>query len=291
MSFLIHSPAWQALADHYQKLSPVHMRTLFAQDPNRFDRFTLRFDDLLFDYSKNRITQETINLLLALAEQAQLSRWIERMFSGEKINVTEQRAVLHTALRNKSDRPVLVDGEDVMPFVDKELARMRALVHRIREGIWRGYTGKPIRDVVNIGIGGSDLGPSMVTEALRPYWKEGLRVHFVSNVDGTHLSETLRRISPETALFCVASKTFTTQETLTNAKSARDWLVGAFGTEASVARHFVALSTNAEAVADFGIDLANMLEFWDWVGGRYSLWSVIGLHCHCDRRGSFRRTT
>jgi glucose-6-phosphate isomerase len=277
MSFLIHSPAWQALADHYQKLSPVHMRTLFAQDPNRFDRFTLRFDDLLFDYSKNRITQETINLLLALAEQAQLSRWIERMFSGEKINVTEQRAVLHTALRNKSDRPVLVDGEDVMPFVDKELARMRALVHRIREGIWRGYTGKPIRDVVNIGIGGSDLGPSMVTEALRPYWKEGLRVHFVSNVDGTHLSETLRRISPETTLFCVASKTFTTQETLTNAKSARDWLVGAFGTEASVARHFVALSTNAEAVADFGIDLANMLEFWDWVGGRYSLWSVIGL--------------
>ncbi len=277
MSALVHSPAWQALAAHYQELSPVHMRDLFAQDPKRFETFSLRLDDLLFDYSKNRITGETIRLLLALAEHVRLPEWIGRMFSGDKINVTEQRAVLHTALRNWSDRPVFVDGENVMPGIHKELAKMRALAGWVRDGVWRGYTGKPITDVVNIGIGGSDLGPMMVTEALRPYWKDDLKVHFVSNVDGTHLAETLMQVSPETTLFCVASKSFTTLETLTNARTAREWLVGAFGTPAVVPRHFVAMSANARAVADFGIDPSHMLEFWDWVGGRYSLWSVIGL--------------
>ena len=277
MSSLVHSPAWQALAAHYQKISAVPMRALFAQDPSRFEKFSVRFDDLLFDYSKNRITEETIDLLVALAEQIQLRHWIERMFSGEKINITERRAVLHTALRNLSGQPVFVDGKDVMPAVRSELSKMRNLVREVREESWLGYTGRPITDVVNIGIGGSDLGPAMVTEALRPYWKKGLKVHFVSNVDGTHLAETLKRVFAETTLFCVASKTFTTLETLTNAKSARDWLVGQLGSAASVPRHFIALSTNAKAVAEFGIDTRNMLEFWDWVGGRYSLWSVIGL--------------
>ena len=277
MSSLVHSPAWQALAAHYQKISAVPMRALFAQDPSRFEKFSVRFDDLLFDYSKNRITEETIGLLVALAEQIQLRRWIERMFSGEKINITERRAVLHTALRNLSGQPVFVDGKDVMPAVRSELSKMRNLVREVREESWLGYTGRPITDVVNIGIGGSDLGPVMVTEALRPYWKKGLKVHFVSNVDGTHLAETLKRVFAETTLFCVASKTFTTLETLTNAKSARDWLVGQLGSAASVPRHFIALSTNAKAVAEFGIDTRNMFEFWDWVGGRYSLWSVIGL--------------
>jgi glucose-6-phosphate isomerase len=271
MASLIHSPAWQALAAHYQQITTVHMGTLFAQDPGRFETFSIRFDDLLFDYSKNRITEETIRLLLALAGQAQLRQWIDRMFSGEKINITEQRAVLHTALRNRSGQSVIVDGKDVMPAVNRELSKMRDLVRRVREGDWRGHTGKPITDVVNIGIGGSDLGPVMVSEALRPYWKKGLNIHFVSNVDGTHLAETLKRVSAETTLFCVASKTFTTLETITNAKSARNWLVGAFGTDASVPRHFVAMSTNAKAVAAFGIDVRNMFEFWDWVGGRYSL--------------------
>ena len=277
MSSLVHSSAWKALAAHYQKISAVPMRALFAQDPSRFEKFSVRFDDLLFDYSKNRITEETIDLLVALAEQIQLRHWIERMFSGEKINITERRAVLHTALRNLSGQPVFVDGKDVMPAVRSELSKMRNLVREVREESWLGYTGRPITDVVNIGIGGSDLGPVMVTEALRPYWKKGLKVHFVSNVDGTHLAETLKRVFAETTLFCVASKTFTTLETLTNAKSARDWLVGQLGSAASVPRHFIALSTNAKAVAEFGIDTRNMFEFWDWVGGRYSLWSVIGL--------------
>ncbi len=277
MSSLVRSPAWQALAAHYRKISAVHMRTLFAQDPSRFEKFSLRFGDLLYDYSKNRITEETISLLVALAEHVQLRQWIERMFSGEKINITERRAVLHTALRNEPGQSVLVDGKDVMPAVSSELSKMRELVRKVREGSWLGYTGRPITDVVNIGIGGSDLGPVMATEALRPYWKKGLKVHFVSNVDGTHLAETLKGIFAETTLFCVASKTFTTLETLTNAKSARDWLVGQLGSAASVPRHFIALSTNAKAVAEFGIDTRNRFEFWDWVGGRYSLWSVIGL--------------
>ena len=253
------------------------MRELFSEDAERFEKLSLRFDDILFDFSKNRITEETVDLLTALAEQARLSEWIEKMFSGEKINFTENRAVLHTALRNRSDNPVIIDGKDVMPAVRRELDKMRELTRKVRENVWTGYTGKPVTDIVNIGIGGSDLGPVMVTEALRPYWKKDMKAHFVSNVDGTHLAETLKRVNPESTLFCVASKTFTTQETITNASSAKEWLVGALGTEACVPRHFVALSTNAKAVADFGIDTNNMFEFWDWVGGRYSLWSAIGL--------------
>ncbi len=270
-------PAWYALEQHRDELEDVHLRDLFEGDPGRFARFSLRLDDLLFDYSKHRITDETLAHLLALAEQAELPGWIERMFRGDKINVTEDRAVLHVALRNRSGRPIEVDGEDVMPAVDAVLAQMRDLCERVRGGAWTGHTGKAITDVVNIGIGGSDLGPVMVTEALRPYWKEGLRAHFVSNIDGTHVAETLRRVDPETTLFIVASKSFTTQETLTNARTARDWLVERLGDEAAVARHFVALSTNAPAVEAFGIDPANMFAFWSWVGGRYSLWSAIGL--------------
>ena len=253
------------------------MRSLFTEDAGRFEKLSLRFDDILFDFSKNRITEETVDLLTALAEQARLGDWIERMFSGEKINFTENRAVLHTALRNRSDNPVITDGKDVMPAVRHELDKMRELTRKVREGVWTGHTGKPVTDIVNIGIGGSDLGPVMAAEALRPYWKKDMRVHFVSNVDGTHLAETLKKVNPETVLFCVASKTFTTQETIANARSAREWLIGALGTESCVPRHFAALSTNAKAVAEFGIDTANMFEFWDWVGGRYSLCSVIGL--------------
>ncbi len=277
MSSLTESRSWQALLAHRRSLAGVHMRDLFQGDPQRFERFSLAFDDILFDFSKNLITGETLALLLDLARQADVPAWIGRMFGGEEINFTEHRAVLHTALRNRSNRPVLVRGRDVMPAVNGVLAHMRAFSEAVRGGAWKGYSGKPISDVVNIGIGGSDLGPAMVTEALTPYGKPGLNCHFVSNVDGTHLSETLRSLDPETTLFIVASKTFTTQETLTNARSARDWLLAhAPGAEA-VARHFVAVSTNGEEVAKFGIDTANMFEFWDWVGGRYSLWSAIGL--------------
>jgi len=277
MNPLTESPAWKSLANHYDKVSTLQMRALFDEDAERFGKLSLRFDDILFDFSKNRITGETVDLLTALAEQARLGEWIEKMFSGEKINFTENRAVLHTALRNMSDNPVITDGKDVMPDIRRELGKMRELTRKVREGAWTGYTGKPVTDIINIGIGGSDLGPVMATEALRPYWKKDMRVHFVSNVDGTHIAETLKRVNPESTLFCVASKTFTTQETIANARSAKEWLIGAFGTEACVPRHFVALSTNAKAVADFGIDTANMFEFWDWVGGRYSLWSAIGL--------------
>ena len=240
-----------------------------------------QLDGILFDYSKHRATNETLALLIQLAEQAELGAFIERMFTGERINVTEDRAVLHTALRNRSNTPVLVDGKDVMPEVNAVLAKMRRFTEALHSGAWRGHTGKAITDIVNIGIGGSDLGPLMVTEALRPYWKPGMRAHFVSNVDGTHLAEALKLVSPETTLFTVASKTFTTQETLTNAKSARKWLLDALGDRSAVAKHFVALSTNTEAVKDFGIDPDNMFEFWDWVGGRYSLWSAIGLSIAC----------
>jgi glucose-6-phosphate isomerase len=253
------------------------MRDLFAADTSRAMRFSLRLGDLFFDYSKNRVTDETLRLLLELAEECEVGRWIERMFDGEPINETEGRAVLHTALRNRGQRPVRVDGRDVMPDVRRVLRQMRGFADSVGDGTWLGHTGKRITDVVNIGIGGSDLGPVMVTEALRPYWRPGLAAHFVSNVDGTHLSEVLNRLDPETTLFIVASKTFTTQETLTNARSARAWLIERLGGHGAVARHFVALSTNAEAVAEFGIDPANMFEFWDWVGGRYSLWSAIGL--------------
>lgn len=277
MSQLVDSPAWQALNTHRQELADVQMRDLFARDPQRFERFSLRLGDILFDYSKNRITEKTLSLLFDLARQRNLAEKIEAMFSGQKINTTENRAVLHIALRNRANRPILVDGQDVMPEVKRVLAKMRRFSETVRSGEWRGYTGQAITDVVNIGIGGSDLGPKMVTEALKPYGSPGLRVHFVSNVDGTDMVETLKALNPETALFLVASKTFTTQETMTNAHSARDWFLASAKEKAAIAKHFAAMSTNTDAVADFGIDPENMFEFWDWVGGRYSLWSAIGL--------------
>jgi glucose-6-phosphate isomerase len=278
MSTLTSSPAWKSLQTHFESTKDLQMRDLFAQDPNRFIRFSLRFGDILLDYSKNRITPETMDLLRQLAAQANLSGWIQKMFTGEKINFTEDRAVLHIALRNRSNRPILVDGKDVMPEVNKVLAHMKKFCETVRSGEWKGFTGKRITDVVNIGIGGSDLGPVMVTEALKPYANPNLHVHFVSNVDGTHIAETLKKLEPETTLFIVASKTFTTQETITNANSAKDWLLkAASNNPTSVAKHFVALSTNAAEVSRFGINTDNMFEFWDWVGGRYSLWSAIGL--------------
>ena len=270
-------PAWQALQAHQRAIADVHMRDLFASDPQRFARFSRTIDGILFDYSKNRITGETMALLVDLARQAGLAEKIEAMFTGQKYNNTENRAVLHVALRNRSNRPILVDGKDVMPEVNAVLAQMRVFSEAVRSGEWKGYTGKAITDIVNIGIGGSDLGPKMVCEALKPYGKPGLRVHFVSNVDGTDLAETLKLVDPETVLFLVASKTFTTQETMANAHSARNWFLAAAGDEAAVAQHFVAMSTNAQEVARFGIDTANMFQFWDWVGGRYSLWSAVGL--------------
>jgi glucose-6-phosphate isomerase len=282
MSALTQSPAWQALQAHHQKMMAVHMRDLFSADPQRFEKYSLTCHELLFDYSKNRITDETLSLLLALAHQADLTGWIEKMFNGEKINFTEYRAVLHTALRNRSNRPVSAEGRNVMPEINAVLAQMRTFSEAVRNGAWKGYTGKAISDVVNIGIGGSDLGPMMVCEALKPYAKPGLRVHFVSNVDGTHLAECLKQLNPETSLFIVASKTFKTQETLTNAHSARSWLLNAARDEGAVAKHFVAVSTNAKEVAKFGIDLDHMFVFWDWVGGRYSLWSAIGLPIAID---------
>ena len=277
MANLVNSPAWLALNNHRQEMDEVRMRDLFAQDPQRFERFSLRFGEFLFDYSKNRITEKTMALLFDLARQVNLAQKIEAMFNGEKINLTEDRAVLHTALRNRSNRPILVDGKDVMPEVNQVLAKMRSFSEAVRSGTWKGYSGKAISDVVNIGIGGSDLGPKMVTEALKPYGKRDLKIHFVSNIDSTDLVETLKTLNPETALFLVASKTFTTQETMTNAYSARTWFLASARDEAAIAKHFVAMSTNAEEVSKFGIDTKNMFEFWDWVGGRYSLWSAIGL--------------
>ena len=277
MSALTASAAWRALQRHAETMAGQHLRDLFAADPDRFARFSLRFDDLLLDYSKNRITAETLRLLLDLARQADLEGWRERMFAGARINTTEDRAVLHIALRNRSNRKVLVDGQDVMPAVNAVLAQIADFSERVRGGAWRGHTGATITDLVNIGIGGSDLGPLMVCEALKPYQRPDLRPHFVSNVDGAHLAHTLAGLDPARTLFIVASKTFTTQETMTNAASARAWLVERLGDQSAVGRHFVAVSTNAEAVAAFGIDPANMFIFWDWVGGRYSLWSAIGL--------------
>lgn len=277
MSTLTALPAWQALQQHYQSMANVHMRDLFATDPQRFERFSLQFEDILFDYSKNRITVETMDLLVQLAQQSHLADKITAMFSGQKINNTEGRAVLHVALRNRSNRPIVVDGQDVMPDVNRVLAKMRTFSEQVRGGDWKGYTGQRITNVVNIGIGGSDLGPKMVTQALTHYAHPALRFHFVSNVDGTDIAETLKQINPETTLFLVASKTFTTQETMANAHTARDWLLKTAQDEAAIAKHFVAMSTNTAAVANFGIDTANMFEFWDWVGGRYSLWSAIGL--------------
>ncbi|XVB26817.1 glucose-6-phosphate isomerase [Citrobacter koseri] len=269
--------AWQALQKHYDDMKDVTIADLFAKDSDRFTRFSATFDDLmLVDFSKNRITEETLAKLQDLAKETDLAGAIKSMFSGEKINRTEDRAVLHVALRNRSNTPIIVDGKDVMPEVNAVLEKMKAFSEAIISGQWKGYTGKAITDVVNIGIGGSDLGPFMVTEALRPY-KNHLNMHFVSNVDGTHIAEVLKKVNPETTLFLVASKTFTTQETMTNAHSARDWFLSTANDEKHVAKHFAALSTNAKAVGEFGIDTANMFEFWDWVGGRYSLWSAIGL--------------
>ena len=277
MSAPTQASAWQKLSAHRNVLEGVHMRTLFETDAQRFKNFSLYLDDLLFDFSKHRITAETLALLVELAEQMDVPQFIERMFRGDRINFTEDRPVLHVALRNRTNRPVKVDGQDVMPAVNQVLDKMRCFTEDVRSGAWKGYTGERITDIVNIGIGGSDLGPVMVTEALRPYWKEGLQVHFVSNIDGTHLTEALKNLHPESTLFTVASKTFTTVETMTNATSAREWLLAKLGDRAAVARHFVALSTNTEEVVNFGIAPENMFEFWDWVGGRYSLWSSIGL--------------
>ena len=276
MSKLKEKPAWKALQKHFEQVKDLHMRDLFADDARRFEKFSLRYNDILLDYSKNRISEETLPLLIDLAEQSDLPAWIEQMYSGEKINFTEQRAVLHTALRNRSNTPVYVDGVDVMPEVNRVLEQMRRFTDNVRSGEWKGYSAKSITDVVNIGIGGSDLGPVMVTEAMKPYGYR-LNVHFVSNVDGSHILDTLARLNPETTLFLVASKTFTTQETMTNARQARRWLLASASDRRVVAKHFVALSTNREAVQAFGIDPDNMFEFWDWVGGRYSLWSAIGL--------------
>ena len=270
-------PAWQKLHELRRQMDTVHMRTLFDKDPQRFDRFSLSFQDLRFDYSKNRIDDAVMEQLVALAEQSGLRQRIDAMFSGDKINNTENRAVLHVALRNRGNRPIHVDGQDVMPRVNAVLDKMRDFSERVRSGAWTGYTGQPIRDVVNIGIGGSDLGPKMVCQALTPYASPELNVHFVSNVDGTDIAETLKRVRPETTLFLVASKTFTTIETMTNAHTARGWFLRAAEEHEHIAKHFVALSTNTDEVARFGVDTDNMFEFWDWVGGRYSLWSAIGL--------------
>lgn len=269
--------SWKKLNEHYSKTSGLHMRDLFAADKDRFSKYSVQFNDILVDYSKNRITDETMSLLIALAEEAGLKQAIEDMFSGKKINNTEKRSVLHVALRNRSNTPILSDGKDVMPEVNAVLEKMKGFCEKVRSGAWKGYTGKSITDIVNIGIGGSDLGPVMVTEALKPYGSATLNVHFVSNVDGTHIVEVTKKLNPETTLFIIASKTFTTQETITNAESAKAWFLKTAKDEAAVAKHFVALSTNAKSVAAFGIDTENMFEFWDWVGGRYSLWSAIGL--------------
>ncbi|MEN8175687.1 MAG: glucose-6-phosphate isomerase [Pseudomonadota bacterium] len=270
-------PAWQALKAHFDAVASLHMRDLFAADPARSERFSLEAAGLFLDYSKNRITDETLALLRDLADQCHVSDWIRRMFAGEQINNTEARAVLHVALRNAAGSVVEVDGENVMPGIREVIQRMGRFARRVREHEWRGFTGKPITDVVNIGIGGSNLGPRMVCEALRPFHAPHLRVHFVSNVDGTHLVETLKPLDPETTLFIIASKTFTTLETLSNAHAAREWCLTACRDEAAIRQHFVAVSTNEQEVSRFGIDTDHMFEFWDWVGGRYSVWSAIGL--------------
>lgn len=277
MTSLTQYPVWNALCAHQKTVAPLHMRDFFAADPKRFEKFSLQFGGLLLDYSKHRITEETLPLLFQMAREANIENWREKMFAGDKINITENRAVLHTALRNRANTPVYVDGKDVMPDVNAVLAHMRTFSDQVRNGIWKGYTGKRITDIVNIGIGGSDLGPVMACQALKPYAQAGLNIHFVSNIDGAHLMLALEKCNAETTLFIVASKTFTTQETMTNAHSARTWFLNAAKDDAHIAKHFVALSTNAKAVAEFGIDTNNMFAFWDWVGGRYSLWSAIGL--------------
>ncbi|MEW8451500.1 MAG: glucose-6-phosphate isomerase [Candidatus Thiodiazotropha sp.] len=277
MTEIDQTEEWMALTNHWAEVEPLQMRDLFQQSPERVEQMSIRQCGIMLDYSKNRITGRSMNLLLELAQAVDVDGWRRRMFSGERLNITENRAVLHVALRNRSNHPIWYDGEDVMPGINAVLKKMEAFSGSVRSGDWRGYTGKPISDVVNIGIGGSNLGPLMVCEALKPYQKADLRMHFVSNLDATHILETLRELDPETTLFIVASKTFTTQETLTNAHTARNWLLEKLVDEKAVARHFVAVSTNGELVSQFGIDTENMFEFWDWVGGRYSLWSAIGL--------------
>lgn len=273
--------AWINLLSHYDRIKDITMADMFRNEPDRFLRYSIRFEDMLVDYSKNIISDETISLLLALAAECDVKEAIEKMFFGERINETEDRAVLHVALRNRSSTPIYVDGRDVMPEINAVLNKMEEFSTKIISGTWKGYTGKPITDIVNVGIGGSDLGPSMVTEALKHYGKPHLGVHFVSNIDATHIMETLRRLSPETTLFMIASKTFTTQETMTNAHTARRWFLEKAGDESHIRKHFIALSTNSAAVEKFGIDPSNMFVFWDWVGGRYSLWSAIGLSIAC----------
>lgn len=269
--------AWKTLVDHQTKMAEIQMKDLFHKDSERFEKMSIRFDDILFDYSKNIVTAETLEKLLKLAEECKVKEARAAMFAGEKINQTEDRAVMHTALRNFSKKSITIDGNDIMPEVRETRKKMKSFCEKIHNGDWKGYTGKKITDIVNIGIGGSDLGPVMVTEALRPYWIKGIHAHFVSNVDGTQMVETLKHLDPETTLFTIASKTFTTQETMTNAHTARKWFLKFAKEKKYVEKHFVALSTNKKGVEDFGIDPENMFVFWDWVGGRYSLWSSIGL--------------
>ena len=274
---ITQTDAWRALGALAEQHEDIHMRTLFEQEPDRFERMSLRLGSLLVDYSKHRVTDDILHALFDLASIAEVESRREAMFSGERINVTEDRSVLHTALRNRSDQPVMTDGVDVMPQVRSVLARMRVFTDQVRSGVWLGFSGQRIRTVVNIGIGGSDLGPAMVVEALGSYVDRHLDFKFVSNVDGTDIATALSGADPESTMFVIASKTFTTQETMTNAETAKQWLQAHYGDEAATARHFVAVSTNGERVGAFGIDTANMFEFWDWVGGRYSLWSSIGM--------------
>lgn len=271
------TPAWAALIAHHSEMKTVQMKDLFKKDPKRFEKMSIEFNDILFDYSKNIATDETLEKLLQLAEDCKVKNAMEAIFDGEKINGTENRAVMHTALRSFSDEPVIIDGEDIMPKIRETRQKMKVFCEKIHSGEWKGYSGKKIKNIVNIGIGGSDLGPVMVTEALKPYWIEGIQAYFVSNVDGTQIVETLKKLDPEETLFTIASKTFTTQETMTNAQTAREWFLKSAKDEKWVAKHFVALSTNGDGVRKFGIDPDNMFVFWDWVGGRYSLWSSIGL--------------
>ncbi|MCI0469864.1 MAG: glucose-6-phosphate isomerase, partial [Nitrospirae bacterium] len=274
--------AWKRLIEHYEIMKKIHMADLFREDPERFSRFSIRFGEMLLDYSKNIITPDTMQLLMGLAMEIDVKDAIEKMFSGDIINETEKRAALHIALRNRTDTPIYVEGKDVMPLVNAELAKMKSFSERLISGNWKGYTGEAIANIVNIGIGGSDLGPLMITEALKPYKKPHIECYFVSNIDGTHISEILKKVRPENTLFIIASKTFTTQETMTNARTARRWFLDAAGDKSQIKRHFVAISTNEDGVRDFGIDTDNMFVFWDWVGGRYSLWSAIGLSIACS---------
>jgi len=281
MSKLTTSTTWQALQAHFEQIRGLHMRQLFSEDPERFTRFSLRLDDFLLDYSKNRITDKTIELLMQLARESDVPGWITRMFNGDTINHTEHRAVLHVALRNRANRPIQVQGQDVMPEVNAMLRKMRNFSEQVRNGQWLGHSGKRITDIVNIGIGGSDLGPVMACEALLPYASPKLRMHFVSNVDENQITDTLAPLDPQTTLFIVVSKTFTTQETLTNAETAREWFLASHPDTAAISSHFVAVSDNTAAAGKFGINPDNLFKMWDWVGGRYSMWSAVGLSIAC----------